>query len=482
MKNWIQSSINDITYSLVPLLIGICAGIIICVDPLIVQYFSLEIKGINILNLTPYLSTILILCISIVLIISGIWLFGNPIENSLLAICWATYLMGFSLGDKVDFTDFFIFVLFIFWFIKVFSSPQKHPVVMSPLIILNLVFLSFGIVSFSSPFHPSPTILIALIIVISNTILSFLIINTICNEKILKKIIYTMAVASSINAIFAIIQWYCATFLGLVFSFADPKLSWIYLGNLKIYRASGFITNAVGFGNYLAVWFSLMIPFIFLKSIKFHQRIWLWVMLFIISIAIFLTFARESWLAVLLSLFILPFLMWPKFSLYFILICLFLIIIGLVTGLLSYLIELVNGVNPETLDARIALNLLGIEAFLKYPLTGIGLGSFPNYPGNMLPYPIHNSILQAFSETGIFGGITWIIILFLPLYRGIWGLLNVHEEPARTIFQGIFLAAITIIVGNQFDAQLLFKNNWFAIATIEAFFLTLKKSTNVGNN
>jgi O-antigen ligase len=57
-------------------------------------------------------------------------------------------------------------------------------------------------------------------------------------------------------------------------------------------------------------------------------------------------------------------------------------------------------------EARLTVMAEGINAFLDYPLTGLGAGQFKNYnpPGRREPWrETHNALIQVAAETGIAG-------------------------------------------------------------------------------
>jgi O-antigen ligase/tetratricopeptide (TPR) repeat protein len=76
-------------------------------------------------------------------------------------------------------------------------------------------------------------------------------------------------------------------------------------------------------------------------------------------------------------------------------------------------------------DSRIEYWKDAIQAFIDYPLTGLGIGSWKifsisygsdNMRDYVVPYHAHNDFLQILTELGVFGGILALIIITVPLY------------------------------------------------------------------
>ncbi len=76
-------------------------------------------------------------------------------------------------------------------------------------------------------------------------------------------------------------------------------------------------------------------------------------------------------------------------------------------------------------DSRIEYWKDAIQAFIDYPLTGLGIGSWKifsisygsdNMRDYVVPYHAHNDFLQILTELGVFGGILALIIMTVPLY------------------------------------------------------------------
>jgi O-antigen ligase len=113
-----------------------------------------------------------------------------------------------------------------------------------------------------------------------------------------------------------------------------------------------------------------------------------------------------------------------------------------------------SGEKHSTQDLAIYMRLnvwrMAIQHFLEHPFFGIGIGNlrFSNYLTGQLGNPIEgmgyvdNQYIQAFTETGIVGGIAWIVLMYRSIRIGLQSMSksvgSMLQAPA-TGFLGSFL-------------------------------------------
>jgi O-antigen ligase len=91
------------------------------------------------------------------------------------------------------------------------------------------------------------------------------------------------------------------------------------------------------------------------------------------------------------------------------------ILIGFTDRLISRLTNIFDteSTSYTSLDSRFDLTTYAWNYFLKYPITGIGFGSFGiNYSGTEDRIEPHNIILEIMSQTGIIGLFLFLLFLF----------------------------------------------------------------------
>ncbi len=108
--------------------------------------------------------------------------------------------------------------------------------------------------------------------------------------------------------------------------------------------------------------------------------------------------------------------------------------------------------NPATAFLRLSYWRSALKMALANPITGVGLGNFGTvYPKYQLPNSAdvkqaHNDFLQAFCETGVFGGIAFIAFWG---YFALWGVRRVLREADtayRWLLTGVFCGTLGFVL------------------------------------
>ena len=80
----------------------------------------------------------------------------------------------------------------------------------------------------------------------------------------------------------------------------------------------------------------------------------------------------------------------------------------------------------DCLNERLGYYSDAVKSIKQYPILGIGIGNWKiksiQYAGNSVvgytvPYHVHNDFLQIFAEIRIIGGLTYLLIYLIPIYR-----------------------------------------------------------------
>lgn len=85
----------------------------------------------------------------------------------------------------------------------------------------------------------------------------------------------------------------------------------------------------------------------------------------------------------------------------------------------------VTNPNDSSIDYRLNMYRAAGELLLENPFLGVGIGNYKlkstqalnDYiEGYIVPYHAHNDFIHIFSETGIFGGLLYLMFIFFPVY------------------------------------------------------------------
>lgn len=249
-------------------------------------------------------------------------------------------------------------------------------------------------------------------------ILYLILMSSIDNFSFIKKIFYTLTISGVISAFLGIMQ---------SFNFTSYGLGAVFMAE-SIIRASGFIGDANDFGVFMISLLPFIFYFYFQEESKL-RKVFLAVSFLIISSAIFLSVSRSVLLAAVIIFPILFYKKIKKKEVIFAIIILIVILLYLSPAILSrfssYTLE--RGVNQRVLLLKDSLYV-----FQHHPLSGIGYGTIRNYI--YLNFVTHNAYLQIAAETGIFGLLAFLAVLFISFKNLYLAKKKYFEEKYRERF------------------------------------------------
>lgn len=154
--------------------------------------------------------------------------------------------------------------------------------------------------------------------------------------------------------------------------------------------------------------------------------------------------------------------------------------------LLAPVTESTSSWNDQTLSPslssvqqRKALYVIAIREFIANPIVGIGAGRFAEVSGIPGAYP-HNSVLQAFTELGVFGGSLYLGIVVLLVWR-LFGLVrdksDVRGEWAWYVLGlWVYLFMIELVGGNYLMSASFWLVSGLAVSLIKSCGETANRS------
>ena len=108
----------------------------------------------------------------------------------------------------------------------------------------------------------------------------------------------------------------------------------------------------------------------------------------------------------------------------------------------------------QSIGERVILVKSYVSVFFRHPLLGVGLGAAPfalkaEEPGfTLTPEPAHLAVLDAAVETGLPGGIIYLILVIAPFVTYFMGRKSLMADPAAT---GSIALLLAIAVVSLFD-------------------------------
>lgn len=389
----------------------------------------------------------------------------------LLVVLLASQCVGVNIFGPVDPLAIATALFLLLWFINVFSD-MSYLIPASPLFPACLGLLFFMILSGVDV--KLGRFAVNLAASAAKLILFFLIVNAVRTMAQLKRAISFLVlanVASALLGIGFIVLWWQA---GLVLSLTSENFRYAYTPWGPLLRASGLARTAQQFDYPLIVAAPLALFLAFRPEVFSRRvRILFGIASFIMVAAIVLSASLGACLAMGLGMLLVIYRVRPSRYLHITGAFCLLGAFSLVTGLLGRVLDVAETLRSDSADIRIMLIQLGIQAMRDHPITGAGIGDFARKYGGISDYPVHNALMQAGSEIGIFGGLIFLVIFMLIPARLLLGLLNATTAEEKAVAEAMLIGLAPQLLFMQSEPSAWSQAVWIYFALCEAAFLVL---------
>ena len=139
----------------------------------------------------------------------------------------------------------------------------------------------------------------------------------------------------------------------------------------------------------------------------------------------------------------------------------------------------------DSINERLGYYSDAVKTIMQYPVFGIGIGNWKiksieysrnSIPGYVVPYHVHNDFLQISAEIGVVGGLLYLMIYLMPIYR-------IAIKLKDGILDNLNLVYLLIISAILIDSMLNFPiarpvNHIFLLFTLVAMLQTSKTDFN----
>lgn len=461
-----------------PLGLGLLLGLLIFADPYISASLHLKALGVDspfVLSLSIFISFIVvfILAISIKKLITL-----DRAKTFIVLYIVGLQTMGLSPIPKLDGSNLVILGYLTVFFVS--SMVEQRDTRITTLDFLNLCFLFTLFLSLVNGNIGSGLGIITAIFV---SISTFLIINLCSKDYLLRFLIKSLLVVTTLSAIFAIFQEAVFIFTGTCLTGFIEKEEFRHMFETNslgtFFRVSAFTSTYAFFAQFLvtSIVIGLNILLYFLLNRK--QKILLSIALGLMFIALILTFSRYSLLALFVIIPIILFVRWPRYSLHFVSLFMLSVIMLYMSGYYKDLFDMiVQEIKWGEFRIRLQVDREGIYGFLyQHPWVGAGVGKSGEYASHFYGWGAHNNFIRVAGDTGILGLIPYCLIISYSLIRAIVINLRVHDPVDKGMARGLLFSLCTLLIMMQFDSVYLAIYLWFLMSVIMAADLVYAKNT-----
>jgi O-antigen ligase len=409
------------------------------------------------------LLTIILILISIVLIVKAPWCAAAL--YALVSILQPQYVWFWS------FEDFSVFkvtagVAIVAWGLhlvrgKIDWSIYNNGIFFGVIFLLLLYILS----DFLSPFqnyYAAVGSTLVMSIYFTITIMFFIVLGLMNNEKTLKAIVWVIIAATIYYAYWANEHYFSS--------------NWSQFNQNRLLGPAG---SPYSDGNNLSILYVIGMPFVLFSifNVKtFWQKGLLIFSLPFILHALVLCASRGAFVAIAVSTVMAAFMLKSK-KLNLTLLFGFLIFIGTQGGQLlnrtTNTVETVQTESEEPLNPRMISWEAAFEVFLKHPIMGAGPQRFEQaarvyFPGKT-PHVAHNTLLNFAANLGFFGAFTYVLFFYISwkMYKSNQKLLYYTDNPNSEFINKASICSLTgFFIGALFLDLIIFEPFFFLLLII----------------
>ncbi|MGB9749835.1 MAG: O-antigen ligase family protein [Caldisericia bacterium] len=210
-----------------------------------------------------------------------------------------------------------------------------------------------------------------------------------------------------------------------------------------------------GSPNALAGYLILLIPIffmLFLDEKKTFKKLYYIFVVLVSLLALLFTLSRAAQLSIIIAFMI--FTLLYKDKRYFLVIILLLLALISVPQIRTRFLNLISPVYLEKAKTygRIYRWNLALSIFSLHPFSGVGPGGFGGAVASKLGMfeglYVDNYYLKTLVETGIFGLLSFLYLIFSILKKGISNMIKLFDEKSKNLSLGIFLGISAFLMNN----------------------------------
>jgi hypothetical protein len=464
---------------LMPLFIGLCAGIFITFDPYIVNFIHLELLKLFPYEFAAIVTAVIIGSMLLLLIFRKKFTDIGSLFILLLLIGYQTnaVIMLFVVnGDELVIGVFALLLCLIVFVNKEFTFTR------SPINVLTLIFACAVFISLINGFS-----LRYFFMFLKTIMLLFLIINFVKTREHVYFFIRTFIIITAISALIGIVQEFIYIYYGypLTGFISAKQLEMMFESTPfgRFLRVPALMLGYKVFAMILVINLLVLLNLLIYRSpyVKDAMRRRLYYFAFFIMLgALICTFSKDAWLALLAGLSLSVLIRWRSLTIHFTMVLLLIIILSHYTGLDKMAYRFISSeITHGEARGRIELNKEGLDGFLRsdsrYYAFGRGLGNGWRYTPHHRGWAAHNAFILAADEIGLFGFLAYMLLFLFAAYRLILANVIARQVHDKAIARGLLCGFVSIIIIMQFHSAFIEPLFWIFFGIIECFTLQLIK-------
>jgi len=367
------------------------------------------------------------------------------LQRCLLGATIASLQMGSLRVGPINLLNICI-ALLVWWWMLDLARTAREPRETPALAHLLMAFAVLGMISVWGE-QQSPRGLIALL---PKLVMAGIVMRMLRTEADLLFAIRVLVVTSLVSALLGIAQSAAFFFASLELNLMeDDSPRFITVFGFNFVRASGMLSNPQAYCHALTAGFFLLTYGWIAGTNRFSR--WnplVWGGLLVLAAALILSFARGPWAAIVIGLVVLPAVAWPRWAIHWFVLLGLLSLAGMSSGALTSVLSAYRSFTLTNTEVRVELMATGLQVVAQHPWRGVGLTNFAFYSPALERFPVHNSVIQVATETGIPGVLVFLAIMLTPVFQALRAVRVASTRNAH-LLRAMLLAYIVYLVEIQ---------------------------------
>jgi len=384
-----------------------------------------------------------------------VWLFERKEKVFVTFLLLSTQFMALTPG-RLEINDFALLAVVFLWFPYIVLN-KEYKIIWSPRYTLLLLFLLSVFLSVFIGGRQSANRLPGNI---KNVAFFFLLVNIIRERETAISSLKIFLSITTFSAIIGVLQEIIYLLTGVVI-----------VGFVQE-RAKQYMWESTPLGNLIRVpaltgWYVILANVILIALVigvnlilysvitKERERLFFYIAMLIMAVALFLTFSHSTILVLLLAIIVSILIRWRSLSIHFVTIFLVVILIAYFSGFLTDFAEQPKRyIMTEDVSTRLELLRDGIAGFFnRHPFIGNGIGKGRGYTSNIDGWPVHNNIVLVADELGLLGILIYGSLFFVLIYRQAVFVLKLKNKRDKAISLSVFIGLIFYLTNLLAQAQ-----------------------------
>ena len=450
---------------------GLLIGALVGLDPWLAHRagrIPLHFGGVHLLRVWPYeITSLVLLGLAAAAAAAALlrWILTDPEKSFVLLFLFLYFTVRLHIAGRADGTDLLLLVYLVVFLLEGLRGRRR--VRGFPVLVLNLIFLASVL---PSSMNGGPASLVNAVVKVGKfSAVALLLANFVTRESSFRTLIRWYLIVVVLSAVAALVQEVLYVFTGTAYvgfvSDYERHLMFEMTALGPLLRVSGFVPGYKLFGNLTLLGIFLVLNRLLYDPPRKRGRRWFMVLCIALMVAaLFLTFSKDAVLGLVLGLGLSVLFRWPQRLFHLVLAAAAAGLVLYAGGGVEWILKHLGGSDFST---RIQLLREGIQGFAReHPWLGTGLNRGSLYTSHVLHWPVHNGLVLAADEFGLFGLVSFLALIGYNGYNLVRCNLRARRRGEIWVVRGVLLGFVAFVVSMNIHPTLMDNLLWLYMGLV----------------